>query len=126
ARESLRPRSRSGRGLAGDISDWVAIASLSQPILIDSVLVAGFGDDNADVAWQLGVISVQSYALTTFLNSVSKRAFARQRPYGAACLEDATYSGDCQSGDRFRSFYSGHAAITATSAGLVCAHHTHL
>lgn len=125
-RASLGLESRGGRQLAGDISDWVALASLSQPLLIDSALVAGLGDDNPDVAWQLGVISLQSFALTTFLNTVSKRAFARQRPYGAGCADDPSYSSDCESGDRFRSFYSGHAAITATSAGLVCAHHTHL
>ena len=34
------------------------------------------------------VISIQSYALTTFVNSVSKRLFARQRPYAVACADD--------------------------------------
>lgn len=32
----------------------------------------------------------------------------------------------CGTANDFRSFYSGHATATATTAGLVCVHHQHL
>lgn len=126
ARNALVFRSESSRKLAGRFSDGVAIASMLQPLLIDSLIVAGLGDDNSDVAFQMGVISAQSYSITLFANGVAKRVFARERPYGAACARDPSYTDDCENLDRFRSYYSGHSAMTATSAGLVCAHHTHL
>jgi membrane-associated phospholipid phosphatase len=125
-RRGLRARTRQGRNTAGRISDVLAAASYLPPLLVDPMIVAGIEDRNPDVAWQLFVISTQSYAITITLNHVSKRIFARQRPYAFACTRDSKYSDDCDNADRFRSFYSGHAAVTATSAGLVCAHHTHV
>jgi membrane-associated phospholipid phosphatase len=122
----LRRESVSGRNLADTISDVVAIASHLPPLVIDPFIIAGFGDGNLDVTWQLFVISSQSYAFMALSNAVSKRLFARQRPYAAACARNPNYSARCKHHDRFRSFYSGHAAITATGAGLVCSHHTHL
>lgn len=125
-RAGLRARTRSGRNIAGSISDALVIASYLPPLLIDPLVVSGAADRNADVAWQLFVISTQSYALTITLNEISKRLFARERPYAFACAKDPHYSADCENADRFRSFYSGHSAVAGTGAGLTCAHHTHL
>jgi membrane-associated phospholipid phosphatase len=119
-------QSRSGRRTAGRISDGVLYLSVLQPLLIDSLLIAGLQDQNPDVAVQMGVISAQSFSLTLFLNSVTKRLVARERPFGSACARDPEYTEGCEDLNRFRSYYSGHAAITATGAGLICAHHTHL
>ncbi len=125
-REALRLESDAGRNAAGIISDvWLSL-SVTQPLVIDSLFVAALGDKNRDVALQMEAINMQSFAITIFANTVAKRVFARQRPYGNNCLEDPNYTHSCESLDRFRSFYSGHAAVTATSAGLVCSHHTHL
>jgi membrane-associated phospholipid phosphatase len=125
-RRGLRARSRRGREINGGISDVLAVASYLPPLVIDPFIVAGIDDDNPYVAWQLLVISTQAYAITLTLNSISKRVFARERPYAVACAKDPKYSSSCTSADRFRSFYSGHSSITATGAGLICAHHTHL
>jgi len=125
-RRGLRAHSRRGRNINGGISDALAVMSYLPPVVIDPVIMAGIVDDNPYVGWQLLVISTQSYAITLTLNSISKRVFARQRPYAFACAKDPNYSSGCQDADRFRSFYSGHSAITATSAGLICAHHTHV
>jgi membrane-associated phospholipid phosphatase len=125
-RDGMRRKTRNGRNIAGDISDFVAGASYLQPLIIDPVIIAGVIDNNPDVAWQVFIISLESYSFTFFLNSVSKRLFARQRPYAVGCTKDPEYSDECEHGDRFRSYYSGHSASTATSAGLVCSHHTHL
>jgi membrane-associated phospholipid phosphatase len=125
-RDALRAESPGARNVAAHISDGVIIVSYLPPLIIDPLVVAGLDDQNPDVAWQLFVISTQSYSLTIVLNAVSKRIFARERPYASACAKDPTYSVSCEHADRFRSFYSGHSAVTATGAGLVCAHHTHL
>jgi membrane-associated phospholipid phosphatase len=125
-RNALVSKTSPSRRTAGRVSDVVALASMAQPLLIDSLFVVGFGDKNSDVAWQMQVINAQSYAITLLGSSVAKRFFARERPYGSACAKNPRYTEDCKTSDRFRSYYSGHAAITATGAGLVCAHHTHL
>jgi membrane-associated phospholipid phosphatase len=104
----------------------VAALSYLPPLLIDPMIVAGIDDNNPDVAWQMYVISAQSYAITLTGNAIAKRFFARERPYARSCARNPYYSSSCENADRFRSFYSGHSAVTATSAGLICAHHTHL
>jgi membrane-associated phospholipid phosphatase len=125
-RSALRARSPDGRNLAGAISDSLIVAAYLPPLLVDPFVVAGAVDGNPDVAWQLFVISTEAYAVTITLNEISKRIFARQRPYAFACARDSKYSADCSDADRFRSFYSGHSAVAGTGAGLMCAHHTHL
>ena len=118
--------SRRGRANAGTASDVLVVLSGVQPLLVDSLFVPGVLDQNGDVAHQMSIISLQAYALTFFLNASAKRIVARQRPYVVGCQKDPEYNDACQDLDRFRSYYSGHAAIAATGAGLVCAHHTHL
>jgi membrane-associated phospholipid phosphatase len=73
------------------------------------------------------VIDAQAYALTLALNDLAKNLFARQRPWvqNGDCVTNPD-SAACGSGGRNLSFYSGHAAVTATGAGLLCAHHTQL
>jgi membrane-associated phospholipid phosphatase len=125
-RDQVVIESPTGRRVAARVSDGVALASMLHPLLVDSVLVAGFQDRSADVGFQMGMISVQSYSVTLLANGVAKTVLARERPYGAMCTKDSNYTEGCPGLDRFRSYYSGHSALTATSAGLVCAHHTHL
>jgi membrane-associated phospholipid phosphatase len=73
----------------------------------------------------MAVINAQAYALTFALNGATKRLTARARPWVDGCDADPTGE-SCGSGGRYSSFYSGHAAVTATGAGLMCAHHTQL
>src|SRR6185503_17901420 len=80
-RRGLRAGTGAGRNTAGRASDALAVLGYLPPLVIDPLIVAGIDDQNQDVAWQLLVISTQSYAITITLNSVSKRVFARQRPY---------------------------------------------
>jgi membrane-associated phospholipid phosphatase len=126
ARKLLALEARSARTTASTISDYLAIASTTQPLLIDNFAVTLVADRNPDVAWQMFVINAQSYAIAGAANTLTKHLTARERPYGIGCTEDPEYTSGCTTDERFKSFYSGHSAITATSAGLVCAHHTHL
>ncbi|MBN1612488.1 MAG: phosphatase PAP2 family protein [Polyangiaceae bacterium] len=124
-REALEARSRSGRKLANALSNVLLFGSLAQPIVLDNLLVTLALRQAPDVAWQMFVINSEAYALALSLNAVTQRLAARERPYGQRCVNDGGEF-PCDSPDRFRSFYSGHSATTATAAGLVCAHHTQL
>ncbi len=126
AREWLRLGTRSARDAADTVSDVLVVASMAQPLFVDTLIVAGLADQSIDVMHQMEVINLQAFAMTQFVNVVAKRIFARERPYVSECVSDPTSSGNCDNLDRYRSYYSGHSAIAATGAGLVCAHHTHL
>lgn len=122
----LRQDTRAGRDTADTVSDVLLVASMLQPLAVDSLVVAGLVDQSIDVMHQMEVINIQAFAMTQFVNVVAKRIFARERPYVSSCASDPTSSGNCDDLDRYRSYYSGHSAVSTTGAGLVCAHHTHL
>jgi membrane-associated phospholipid phosphatase len=125
-RDSLRISSRSGRSDAATVSDVLDFVALGHLFLVDNVAVTAIGDWNLDVGWQMFVINVQSYALSSFANRLSKRLAQRARPYVEPCRSDGEADDRCGNLSAYESFYSGHATSTATSAGLICAHHTHL
>jgi len=108
------------RGVAGE-EDATFLPPLSE------VLVAWWQRESPFVAWQMVVIDAQAYALTLLLTDITKRVTARARPWVQTddCARDPSGS-NCGSGGRYQSFYSGHSAISATGAGLICAHHTQL
>lgn len=124
-RDALRVGSESGRDAAKNWSDALFFFSIAHP-LVDNFVFAWWLRESPQVAWQMFVINAQAYALTLSLNVVTKRLTGRARPWAENCSEDPASDPRCESGDGYRSFYSGHAAVTATGAGLVCAHHTQL
>jgi len=126
-RDGLRIGSSRGRERASTVSDVLFVWEVLHPSLIDPLLVAWWKRESPFVAWQMLVIDAQAYALTLVLNDLAKNVFARARPWvqNGDCATDPD-SADCGSGGRNLSFYSGHAAVTATGAGLLCAHHTQL
>lgn len=124
-RNALRLSSPGARKTARDVSDALFTISYVHPVLIDNLIVTWGIRQSPGVAWQMFVINAQAYALTYSLNSASKRLTSRARPWVEGCQNDPTGE-SCGSGGAYSSFYSGHAAFTATGAGLVCAHHTQL
>ena len=125
ARDALRLDSRSGRKTARTTSDVLLGWSFAHPLLIDNLVVTLGLEQSPDVAWQMLWINAQAYALTASVSEVVKVAVGRERPYGENCPAGEG-DADCEGAMRYRSFYSGHAAFTATGAGLVCAHHMNL
>jgi membrane-associated phospholipid phosphatase len=126
-RDALRIGSADGRDTADTVSDVLFVLEVLHPTFIDPFLVAWWKRESPFVAWQMFVIDAQAYGLTLVLNDLTKRATARARPWvsTANCAVEPQGPG-CGSGGPYQSFYSGHAAVTATGAGLICAHHTQL
>jgi membrane-associated phospholipid phosphatase len=125
-RDRLRLSARGARASAGTVSDALDFVAAGHVLLVDNLAVTAVGDSNPDVAWQMLVINLQAYATAIFANRLTKRLAARARPYVEPCRADPEYDDNCGSDSSFHSFYSGHATSSATSAGLICAHHTHL
>jgi len=127
ARDLLRIDSARGRKTAAAISDSLFAWEVIHPTVIDPLLFAWWRRESPFVAWQMMLIDAQAYALTMFMSDLVKRATARERPWVTTgdCAQDPNGQ-ECGTGGRYRSFYSGHAAVTATGAGLICAHHTQL
>jgi membrane-associated phospholipid phosphatase len=126
-RDALRIHSAHGRRVAAAWSDALFVWEVAHPSLIDPLLVAWWQRESPYVAWQMFVIDAQAYSLTLLLTELTKRLTARARPWASSgdCAENPD-SPACGSGGRYVSFNSGHAATTATGAGLICAHHTQL
>jgi membrane-associated phospholipid phosphatase len=124
-REALAAETAEGRARARLASDLFFLGSMAHPVLFDNVIVTLLLRNSPDVAWQMLWINAQSYGLTLALNTGTKRLTSRQRPWGDRCPE-ASDEVPCGERSQFLSFYSGHAAVTATGAGLLCAHHTQL
>lgn len=126
-RNLLRIGSARGRDRASLISDGLFALEVLHPSVIDPLIVAWWKRQSPFVAWQMLVIDAQAYALTLFLNGLAKKTFARARPWVQTddCAQNPNGE-SCGVGGAYLSFYSGHSAVTATGAGLLCAHHTQL
>jgi membrane-associated phospholipid phosphatase len=125
-RNQLRLSSRESRSRAATASDVLDFVGIGHVFLVDNLVVTALGDSNPDVAWQMFVINLQAYAMSSFANRLIKRLAQRARPYVEGCRLDPEADDRCGSASAYEAFYSGHATSTATSAGLICAHHTHL
>jgi membrane-associated phospholipid phosphatase len=94
------------------------------PILVDSIIVAYWYRGSDDVALQMALIDAEAFAITGAIEGTSNFLSGRERPYGLECGTTVpNNTADCASDARYRSFFSGHTAVSFTAAALVCAHH---
>ena len=133
ARNLLRGRTAAIQSFASTSTDIMYKAGSLVPFLVDDYFAALSVHQNADVAWQLAVIDFQSFGIAGLVSLTAEHAVGRARPYTLSCgangqVVDAQghVIQTCGTANDFRSFYSGHATATATTAGLVCVHHQHL
>lgn len=124
-RSPLVADSASGRNQAARVSDILVAASIAH-VAVDSTLVSMGAHGSFELGYEMLVMDAEAYALTLLLNGVAKRIIARERPDGSECARASSYDSTCSIKERYVSFYSGHAATAATSAGLICAHHQQL
>jgi membrane-associated phospholipid phosphatase len=133
-RDALRGRSLGAQRGAANLSDSLYTGAVLAPYVVDVYFVALGIHENADVALQMTLMNLQSLGLTGVVSLTAERATGRARPYTQDCGPDGVTRdangqplfNTCGSGGDNESFYSGHAAATATMAGLTCAHHQHL
>jgi len=105
--------SLSGQGDANTASDVLLITSIFAPLALDAT--KSYLDGHCDGAFGITAEWVESFALTAFVMQATKLAAARARPNAVGCV--GTF---CGGEDERLSFFSGHAAMSATAAGLLC------
>jgi membrane-associated phospholipid phosphatase len=133
-RDNFRGQSRATQEHAADVSDYVYKGSLLIPSAIDIGVVTLGIHGRPDVAWQMLLINLQSFAIAGALSVGSEHLVARARPYTADCGADGKVrdkNGEplfnaCGGSQDNLDFFSGHTAAASTMAGLTCAHHQHL
>jgi membrane-associated phospholipid phosphatase len=122
-RDLLVLETRSGQQAANTASDVFWGMTWAFPA-VDTLVVSLAMDRNLDVTWQMAAIDAEVYALTSMLTRLMHRLSRRDRPLKLACAQDKDYDPAC--GDSPVSFFSGHTALAAASAGLTCVHHQYL
>ncbi len=116
-RNELRARSPETRSRFRTVGNYTYHLSPVIPVF-DVLVVAAIGHGDAKLTRNLGLITLEVYSYVGISAFVSTEISARARP-DAACQRHGC-SADTQS------FFSGHAAIAAASAGLVCANHSRI
>ena len=116
-RNSVRPSSSETRHTYKTIGDWTYRLSPLLPI-VDVVFVSAIGRGDSKLALNLGGMFLEAYSYSGLMSFISTELSARKRP-DADC---SSAEGECDT----QSFYSGHSAIAATGAGLMCANHTRI
>lgn len=123
-RKSVRSSRYDTRGAYADMSDVLLSLSITGPILIDSLTVAYWYRGSPDVAWQMALIDVETMLATAAVQGIFTTFTSRERPYGRVCgTEIPATNNQCDSYDRYRSFFSGHTSLSFAGASLVCSHH---
>jgi membrane-associated phospholipid phosphatase len=124
-REGMRlrtPESRESARLASEALQWVLIAT---PFVIDALGTAGIGDGSWDTAFQMGLISLESYVVALVVWKVTTLLARRERPVDAACRADAS-APECAERFETTSFFSNQTMNAFTGASLVCLEHAAL
>ncbi len=112
-RNFFRFKSREAREEIEKLSDLTVGLAVAMPIVFTFT-------PNQSYAQRVTVTSLQTLAFTGFWQIAAKHLVKRPRPYNQECAVNGDYERDCQRDDSQRSFFSGHSAMSFTSAGLVC------
>ena len=123
ARRALRFDSLNARYAALDLSDVFLSMEITWPFAIDALVVAAGVRRSPDVAWEMAIIDAEAVALTTAVHQITTLLVSRPRPYLETCGTELSPDLNlCVRNGRYRSFFSGHAAMSFTGASLICAH----
>jgi hypothetical protein len=129
ARNVFHGHTLAAMSTASTFSDWAYKAGPVVPVLVDGYFAALGIHQNADVALQMMFIDLESYGVSALISLTAEHAVGRARPYTVDCNArdpSGALLHQCGTTNDDRSFYSGHATATATTAGLVCVEHQHL
>lgn len=129
-RSAFRSGSPETQQAAKKLGDMLFIWGSLLPIVAD-VGVTFAVHRKPDIALQILLIDLQSALAAGLLSLSSEHSVGRGRPFVEECQPDGTVRDEfgrllpnrCGRGNEAKSFYSGHAAATMTSAGLTCLTH---
>ncbi len=126
ARDLLRVGGVSGRRWARDASDIGLIVTESWPFF-DAFVIAAWYRQSPEVARQQALISAEVLAVTAGMQSLVAALVSRERPYGRRCGSEGLPddSRDCDTRDRYYSYYSGHTSQAFAGAAVKCMHHAY-
>jgi len=119
-RSGLRADSESARKDSGTASDVMLglAAGLVPLVSIGKTL----SDRDCHEAYDMATDAAQAFGLTLLLTSGTKAISGRKRPYVEDCDGSPADDSRCGDSDRKQSFFSGHASMAATGAGLSCSY----
>jgi membrane-associated phospholipid phosphatase len=124
-RSALRAEGSQTRYIFRDASDVGLSLMVTWPFFADSLMSAWWYRGSRDVAEQMALINLQALAVSASIQGVTNVLVSRERPYGGDCgtAELPSNAIDCTSTRHYRSFFSGHSALSFTSAALICMDH---
>jgi membrane-associated phospholipid phosphatase len=126
-RDALRLSTLPGRYAARDASDVGVSLASTWPFLVDALLTAWWYRGRADLARNMAFVSAEAFALAAAVQGTANQVASRERPFGRLCGKDVPENSvDCAPSVRYRSFFSGHATLSFTSAALLCTNHLSL
>lgn len=127
ARDALRIATPEGRLRARATSDAGLVAALSAPILLDALLVSWAYRGDARLARNLALVGSESLAIAGAFQGITNNLASRERPFARLCgTELDAESPECAGTNRYRSFFSGHSAMSFAGASVLCANHLSL
>ena len=123
-RNSLRLHSPADRLSVRHVGDWTYYTAPVLPLIVDPLLAALAARGDGKAALNLELVGLEAFSYAGLLSLTSTRIAVRERPDVTECRREHPDGIGC--GSDTESFWSGHTAIVAASAGLVCASHRYM
>jgi hypothetical protein len=119
-RSGLRADSEDARDSASTASDVLlgVTAGLMPLLSIGKTL----SEHDCHQAYDMATDAAEAFTLTLLLTSGTKIIAGRERPFVKTCDGSPPGDASCGDPDRKQSFFSGHASMAATGAGLSCSY----
>jgi hypothetical protein len=119
-RDGLRSGSRSTREAANTASD--VMLGLTAGLLPLASIGKTLSERDCYEAYDMATDAAEAFTLTLLLTTGTKTIAGRERPYVQECDGSPPRDASCGDSDRKQSFFSGHASMAATGAGLSCSY----
>lgn len=124
ARSAFRLHDPGTRDAVRSAADILASGSVVLAVGFDAIALPLLRR-KTKAAIQLGLISAETFALSSLVTTTSYDSAGRTRPSYADCQKNPSFDPQCSSSPT-ASFWSGHTAQAFTSAGLSCAEHAYV
>jgi membrane-associated phospholipid phosphatase len=108
-----------------DASNVELSISATWPFFVDALSTAWWYRGSRHAAQEMALLDLETLAIAGAAQGVTNVLVSRQRPYAQYCGSSLpSNDSDCSATVENRSFFSGHATFTFTSAALICINHT--